>query len=245
MSPFDASDATLCEITSAIVEQCDPHRVILFGSRARGDHRADSDYDILVVLDSGGDRLRESLRERYHVDVLTDTPVEFGRRRNDVGTMEYVVEREGRVLYDRAIGGEASSCLRESLHEPPDSFHEWMDRARGDFRVMQLAAGEVPEAVYFHAQQSAEKFLKAALVFRQTPPPRTHRLVELIRVCAPELRGDPGLRNACEVLDAVYESSRYPNRPLPTAAEVSTSVIAAQTVRAAVEAFMANGEIGR
>ena len=28
-----------------------PARVILFGSRARGDHQPDSDYDLLVVVD--------------------------------------------------------------------------------------------------------------------------------------------------------------------------------------------------
>ena len=28
-------------------------QVLLYGSRARGDHREDSDYDVLVVLESG------------------------------------------------------------------------------------------------------------------------------------------------------------------------------------------------
>lgn len=119
----------------------------------------------------------------------------------------------------------------------PDSFHEWTARARGDFPVMQLAIGEVPAAICFHAQLSAEKFLKAALVFGRTRPPRTPRLVELARHCAPELRNDPSVRNACEVLDAGYEKSRYPHRPVPTDQEVTASIGAAQTVRAAVEAF--------
>jgi predicted nucleotidyltransferase len=34
-------------------------RVVLFGSRARGDHRADSDYDIAVFLHDFVDRWRE------------------------------------------------------------------------------------------------------------------------------------------------------------------------------------------
>lgn len=34
-------------------------RVVLFGSRARGDHREDSDYDIAVFLHDFADRWRE------------------------------------------------------------------------------------------------------------------------------------------------------------------------------------------
>lgn len=34
-------------------------RVLLYGSRARGDHTAESDYDILVVLTDGFDRWEE------------------------------------------------------------------------------------------------------------------------------------------------------------------------------------------
>jgi predicted nucleotidyltransferase len=37
-------------ITSALVQEFRPQRVILFGSRAYGEPRADSDVDLLVVL---------------------------------------------------------------------------------------------------------------------------------------------------------------------------------------------------
>lgn len=35
-------------------------RVLLYGSRARGDHQSDSDYDVLVVLNGPVDRWPES-----------------------------------------------------------------------------------------------------------------------------------------------------------------------------------------
>lgn len=40
------------EIVRRIVQTADPDKVIVFGSRARGDHRPDSDVDILVVAES-------------------------------------------------------------------------------------------------------------------------------------------------------------------------------------------------
>src|SRR5581483_1034211 len=45
-------DTLLGEIVHTIVEHLHPERVILFGSRARGDHHEDSDYDVIVVLDA-------------------------------------------------------------------------------------------------------------------------------------------------------------------------------------------------
>ena len=49
--PATAIDPWLPGIVGRIVRLVDPVRIILFGSRARGDARDDSDYDILVVVD--------------------------------------------------------------------------------------------------------------------------------------------------------------------------------------------------
>src|SRR5436189_289097 len=42
----------LAEIVRRVVEAAEPQKIVLFGSRARGDHRPDSDIDLLIIKDS-------------------------------------------------------------------------------------------------------------------------------------------------------------------------------------------------
>lgn len=44
-----SADPLLDEIVRRIVADFSPERIYLFGSRARADHRDESDYDLLVV----------------------------------------------------------------------------------------------------------------------------------------------------------------------------------------------------
>jgi predicted nucleotidyltransferase len=49
-------------------------RAVLYGSRARGDHRPDSDYDIAVFIKDGGSFYNESGRlAAITTDILEDT----------------------------------------------------------------------------------------------------------------------------------------------------------------------------
>jgi predicted nucleotidyltransferase len=43
-------DPVLGEIVRRLVDDCQPERIDLFGSRARGNAGADSNYDIMVVV---------------------------------------------------------------------------------------------------------------------------------------------------------------------------------------------------
>lgn len=47
-----SNDVILDSITSAIHKQDPSAQAFLFGSRARGDNRSDSDWDILILIDS-------------------------------------------------------------------------------------------------------------------------------------------------------------------------------------------------
>jgi HEPN domain-containing protein len=64
---------------------------------------------------------------------------------------------------------------------------EWVQKAEGDFIVAQkmLRARKQPvyDAVCFHSQQCAEKYLKAFLQENGFDIPKTHKLLDLVRLC--------------------------------------------------------------
>ena len=80
-------------------------RVILFGSYAHGTPTADSDLDLLVVMDSDLDfvsrtaRLYQQLQPGVDLDLLVYTPEEFEQMRQH-GIVRQALEN-GRVLYEK------------------------------------------------------------------------------------------------------------------------------------------------
>ena len=100
--------ALIREVADRIAAAFRPHRIVLFGSHARGDASADSDLDLMVEMDTDRefyDRSRAvssifGLR-RWPLDVLVYTPAEVAQMKDVNGTMVNLIEREGRVLYAR------------------------------------------------------------------------------------------------------------------------------------------------
>ena len=100
-------EAKIQEMVRRIVTGFDPERIILFGSYARGDVGPDSDVDLLVVMKT--ESRKQSTRDirvalgvmGIPKDVIVNTPDEFERRKNIVGSIAYPAHHEGRVLYER------------------------------------------------------------------------------------------------------------------------------------------------
>jgi HEPN domain-containing protein len=93
---------------------------------------------------------------------------------------------------------------------------EWIEKAEGDFITAQreYRARKFPnfDASCFHAQQTAEKYLKAWLQEAGKDIPRIHNLVELVSICL-EIDGtftvlEPELRG----LDGYAVRTRYPGQ---------------------------------
>ncbi|MEJ7785756.1 MAG: helicase-related protein [Solirubrobacteraceae bacterium] len=96
-------------MTERIAAQFHPQRIVLFGSRARGDARPDSDVDLLVVLDEIEGRNHDAavaigvaLADMpIAKDIVVTTPEEIERRGHLVGTVLLPALEEGRTLYAR------------------------------------------------------------------------------------------------------------------------------------------------
>jgi HEPN domain-containing protein len=79
--------------------------------------------------------------------------------------------------------------------------------------MARLALGATPPMpgnACFHAQQAAEKFLKAFLVARGSAVPRTHDLDLLLDLCQERDAGFVALSAACEALNEFGSEARYP-----------------------------------
>jgi uncharacterized protein len=86
-----------------------PEQIWLFGSRARGDARADSDWDLLVVVPDGTDDEQMDPLEAWrlqknsgvYADVIPCRRSDFEDSRDVVNNLCYEVAREGVLLYER------------------------------------------------------------------------------------------------------------------------------------------------
>lgn len=79
---------------------------------------------------------------------------------------------------------------------------EWIEKAEGNYITSgrELRARRAPnyDATCFHAQQAAEKYLKAFLQEHNKPFPKTHNLIELLRLF---LTLDPSFASQRPMLD--------------------------------------------
>lgn len=98
------------QLIARIVEVLHPEEIWLFGSRARGEERPDSDWDLMAVLDDDApardldvqsvwSRLRDLRLQR--VDLLTMTRTEFEEWRRSLGTLAQIVATTGVIVYGR------------------------------------------------------------------------------------------------------------------------------------------------
>ncbi len=163
-------------VAQAVYDAIRPLAVILFGSRARGDYRDDSDVDLLVIINDDADdratyaaaraaahrKLDELYDLRVGVDVLDFTKSRFAycrRARNHVA---------GQALRDGVIVSEPglnpNDFPADSNDEPanwPDIRQRLIAATRNIVSMTALITTNSPlEDVAFHAQQAVENALK-------------------------------------------------------------------------------------
>ena len=104
----DVTEDLLEEIVQRIVHVVDPEKIILFGSRVRGDSRVQSDLDVLVIMESTEPRSQRSIPLfgalsdiMIPMDILVYTPEEVREWSNVRQAFPTTAVREGKVLYER------------------------------------------------------------------------------------------------------------------------------------------------
>lgn len=104
----DPAEAAIRRMVETIVRQARPRplAVILFGSRARGDHRPTSDADFLLVLPEGTNERRAAgavddflTFAPLEVDIITATPARLAAARGDYGSVLHWAQEQGVTLY--------------------------------------------------------------------------------------------------------------------------------------------------
>ena len=104
----DPGRIEIAEIVRRLATRFQPHKIILFGSHARGTASADSDADLLVVMPVQGSRRKLATEMELALagvnipaDLIVVTPEQLRRDENRRGTVVHPAVREGIVLYER------------------------------------------------------------------------------------------------------------------------------------------------
>ena len=225
--------ATIYDVRDRIIALMDPESIILFGSRARGEHRDSSDADILIVQETSKRPIERRMAAEpiladrgLPLDIFVYTPDEV-RRLYAMGSpfIEEIVET-GRVLYMRK------------------ATEVWLKEAEEELAAARiLQEHEKLRGACLHSQQCVEKCLKASVLEKGEKPERTHDLLTL-RSHAERLGWKVGLDTEDAIfLNSVYKG-RYPSEEgllphgEPTEDEATRAVGIAERAYAAMRAAL-------
>lgn len=191
----DADAALMQRIARAAGSALDAQCVILFGSRARGDHRLESDIDLAIVTAETEltAQQRSDLRERAraaglsvapvkHIDVIVWTESEYRAKKRSINHVAGRAWREGFILY-----GAHETLPGEEIVSELDNARELMRMCQRQLRGINNMHDETlfPEELFgFHAQRGAELALKAWITLLGQRYERTHNVADLLAILA-------------------------------------------------------------
>ena len=165
------ADPKAVAVARAVYEAARPEWVILFGSRARGDYREDSDIDLMLICEgrmskddymkaqrAATSAVRNVYRRRHGVDLLPMDKREYLRCRGGINHVAAQAARDGVDM-----NGD-----KEEYEPDAEQSFDWedvrqrvinADRNLRDVEAMAVS-GVSQEAIGFHAQQALENILK-------------------------------------------------------------------------------------
>ena len=249
------NNAFISIMTERIVREFDPLQIILFGSQARGDADRDSDIDLLVVFSELTDKRKTAIEiERALADVpvakdiLVSTPEELERSRQRIGSVLRYAQQEGKILWKNlnatahcGMPNKEVSSAMQTTDRLADTAR-WLRHAEEDLITAETFLGHsrvAPCQCCWHAQQAAEKALKAVLIFLQIDFPRTHDLNVLRDLVSERWQLKNALPNLGD-LNRWAVQARYPeDGQEATGTDASTAVDHARAVWTSVSTELA------
>lgn len=98
----------LRHLVDTLIREVEPDRIILFGSRAKGDDGEGSDYDV-CVLKTGLKHRRKLAKQIYRllydvdlpVDVIVETPERFDQLKDNRFLIYKEIAEHGQVIYEK------------------------------------------------------------------------------------------------------------------------------------------------
>ncbi|MFQ5824190.1 MAG: nucleotidyltransferase domain-containing protein [bacterium] len=101
-------DECLREIIKRIVEEVTPDKIILFGSRAKGETTKWSDYDLCILkkdVKNESELTKKIYRKLFgvgaSVDVIVETPDKFDHLKDKWFLIYREIAKFGRVVYEK------------------------------------------------------------------------------------------------------------------------------------------------
>lgn len=226
-----------------IVREFAPLQIILFGSYAYGAPSEYSDVDLLVVMPVENSETRQQASEiqeriprRFSMDLLVRSPEEIAYRISHNDWFLREVTEKGEVLYE-SDGFYIIPHKRENTEMNPLTL-EWIELAEEDYAIAKLIQREqlaMWNGMCFHAQQCAEKYLKAWLQENNIPIPRTHNLEELLNLILPSIPAWHNWKVDLSRLSKHAVDTRYVGQT-PTAEDALHAMQTCEMVRQAVRA---------
>lgn len=126
---------------------------------------------------------------------------------------------------------------------------EWVDKAENDLvacaHLISLGEDGPTDSAVFHAQQCIEKYLKALLVWKEKPFPKTHDIGEILPLIPEKLR--PAVTPAdARALTSYATVTRYPgDYEEISLAEAQKALRMARKVRTAVRKVLPKAALRR
>ena len=181
-------------IAEAIGSALSPQCVILFGSRARGDHQTHSDVDLAVIASQTelDVQQRYDLRQQAHglaetvsngrfrrIDIIIWTETQYRTKKRSINHVAGRAWREGVILY-----GVHQTLPGEEIVSELDNARELMRMCRAQIRALYiLLNSDVEENIFgFHAQRASELALKAWISLAGERYERTHSIIDLAAI---------------------------------------------------------------